>query len=93
VRRAARAPALPPRAQEGSVGDFGARFMAMLEVDLERAGKFVSLQVEDIQLRSRALAARAAAATAAAELDRIEGACISLAHHRHILLFTQHRPR
>ena len=66
----------------GGGGDLLARFMTMLEADLERAGKFVTLQVEDIQLRSRALAARAASATAAAELDRIEGACsvpISLA--------------
>jgi hypothetical protein len=48
--------------------------MQMLEADLERTGKFVALQVEDIKLRSRALAARAAAATASGELDRIEGA-------------------
>jgi hypothetical protein len=47
--------------------------MQMLESDLERAGKFVALQVEDIKLRSRALAARAAAASTPAELDRIEG--------------------
>ncbi len=48
--------------------------MQMLESDLERTGRFVALQVEDIKLRSRALAARAAAATAQGELDRIEGA-------------------
>ena len=53
--------------------------MTMLEADLERASKFVAQQVEDIQLRSRALAARAAAATAAAELDRIEGASLARA--------------
>jgi phage portal protein BeeE len=51
-----------------------AQFMQMLESDLERTGRFVALQVEDIKLRSRALAARAAAATAQGELDRIEGA-------------------
>ena len=45
----------------------------MLEADLERAGKFVALQVDDIQLRARALSARAAAANTPAELDRIEG--------------------
>ena len=48
--------------------------MSMLESDLERASKFVSLQVEDIKLRSRTLVARAATATTPAELDRIEGA-------------------
>ena len=47
--------------------------MSTLEADLERAGKFVAQQVEDIQLRSRALAARAVSASSAAELDRIEG--------------------
>lgn len=58
----------------GEGDDCGTRFMSILEADLERAGKFVALQVEDIQLRARALAARAAAASAPAELDRIEGA-------------------
>jgi hypothetical protein len=46
----------------------------MLEADLERATRFVTLQVEDIKLRSRSLAARAAGAVSPAELDRIEGA-------------------
>ena len=73
--RALRAGCPRPRiAPQESGGDLSARFMAMLEADLERAGKFVALQVDDIQLRSRALAARAAAAATPAELDRIEGA-------------------
>ncbi len=55
-------------------GYAGAQFMEMLEADLERANKFVALQVEDLKLRSRALGARAAAAATPAELDRIEGA-------------------
>ena len=65
-------PAVPWRPQDGG-GDLSACFTAMLEADLERAGKFVALQVDDIQLRARALSARAAAANTPAELDRIEG--------------------
>ena len=66
-------PAVFWRSQDGG-GDLSARFTSMLEADLERAGKFVALQVEDIQLRARALSARAAAANTPAEFDRIEGA-------------------
>ncbi len=63
--------------------------MQMLESDLERAGKFVALQVEDIKLRSRALAARAAAATTPAELDRIEG--MPYAHRKHAVFLRDAR--
>ena len=71
-----------------STSSVPAQFMQMLEADLQRISKFVTLQVDDIKLRARALSSRAAAAQTMDELKRIEGAIARAQQHtcRHSVL-------
>ena len=48
--------------------------MEILEDDVQRIGRFVAAQVEELKLRARALSTRVAASTTPSELNRIEGA-------------------
>ena len=49
------------------------QFQEMLEDDMQRVGRFVAAQKEDLHLRARAMVSRAALASSASEINKLEG--------------------
>ena len=56
-----------------------AQFMEMLEDDMQRVGRFVAGQKEELHARVRAMVSRAAVASSASEINKLEGMCAGCA--------------